>query len=229
MCPTFWISSFLLSTFTSDSYTLHGPILVCNAQTKDILGIQSSWVPTQLSSSVWSPSVSICPSLWKLSFLHKGHTWEYSSSLCCLTHYFEYNNGFTNYWLTDKRVSSFKPKSERKRSQIHCTDPECDLSDQDGGTTTGLHWFLFSPLWPNTERAPERSVFWSTVHQEADAGAVLLAHSSLVRKLRKRHVDAQLAFSFPYLIRLLHSPQSMAEISTHAHNYLFLETSSQTH
>lgn len=110
-CPTFWISSFLLGTFTSDSHTLNGPSLQFLDQRHPWYTILLDANPALLlhlvSISAHLPILveTVLPS----RRLDLGVLYHQ-----CLTHYFEYSNGFTNYWLTDKEVSSFKPESRER-------------------------------------------------------------------------------------------------------------------
>lgn len=94
MCPTFWISSFPLSTFTSDSHTLNGPSLQCLDQRHPWYTILLDANPALLLHLV---SISVHLSILVKTVLPSRRLDLGVLYHQCLTHYFEYNNGFTNY------------------------------------------------------------------------------------------------------------------------------------
>lgn len=229
MCPTFWISSFPLSTFTSDSHTLNGPSLQCLDQRHPWYTILLDANPALLLHLV---SISVHLSILVKIVLPSQRLDLGVLYHQCLTHYFEYNNGFTNYWLTDKEVSSFKPESREREVEStaqtlsviwvtemagrpqDCTGSfshRCDqiLQEHRREVYSGPQCRRHGPREQMQEQFCLLASHWSGSWER---GTLVLSWLS----------PFPISFNYTVLSPRLEFPPT-------PHNYLSLETSSQTH
>lgn len=205
MFPVFSVLSFSLSTFTSDSHTPHGSILQCLGQRHPNYTILSVPIPPAAPPQLGLHQCPICPPLWKVSLPNKGYTFEHhtflwSTSVCRIVLNILKVSQITDP-LTNRRFVQTSVR-ENERSGAHYAVPNAAWVTEMAGQLRDFIRYFSHCCDQMSERATERSLFWSTVQepqsirkQKQGPLCLLMSHWSGSRVRRMLALNSSLELS----------------------------------